>query len=63
MREWKNLVIKIDEEEHRRIKTLAAQQGISIKQLVLDGIEKAVNENLGAEKEGRNEESVGHDKP
>jgi predicted HicB family RNase H-like nuclease len=58
MREWKNLVIKIDEEEHRRIKTLAAQQGISIKQLVLDGIEKAVNENLGAEKEVRNEESV-----
>jgi predicted HicB family RNase H-like nuclease len=58
MREWKNLVIKIDEEEHRRIKTLAAQQGISIKQLVLDGVEKAVNENLGAEKEVRNEESV-----
>jgi predicted HicB family RNase H-like nuclease len=51
MREWKNLVIKIDEEEHRRIKTLAAQQGISIKQLVLDGVEKAVNKNLGAEKE------------
>jgi predicted HicB family RNase H-like nuclease len=57
MREWKNLVIKIDEEEHRRIKTLAAQQGISIKQLVLDGVEKAVNENLGAEKEIRNEET------
>jgi predicted HicB family RNase H-like nuclease len=57
MREWKNLVIKIDEEGHRRIKTLAAQQGISIKQLVLDGVEKAVNENLGAEKEIRNEET------
>jgi predicted HicB family RNase H-like nuclease len=56
MREWKNLVIKIDEEEHRRIKTLAAQQGISIKQLVLDGVEKAVNKNLGAEKEDKNED-------
>jgi predicted HicB family RNase H-like nuclease len=56
MREWKNLVIKIDEEEHRRIKTLAAQQGISIKQLVLDGVEKAVNKNLGAEKEEKNED-------
>ena len=40
MEDWKNLVIKITEEEHRRIKTIAAENGISIKQLVLDGIEE-----------------------
>ena len=40
MQEKKNLTIQIKEEEHRKLKALAANKGLTIKEAVLSALDK-----------------------
>jgi hypothetical protein len=42
----KNILIQVSEEEHRRIKTLAATLGVTIKQLMLETLAETRNLDL-----------------
>ena len=47
----KNLHLKLTEAEHKTIRLMAAEEGISMKEVLLRGLELLKNMNLGAEKE------------
>lgn len=44
MTEYKNIAIKVSPEEHRRIKRLSADTGKSIKDLVMECLERLIQE-------------------
>ena len=44
MAEWKNIAIKVSPEEHRQIKRLSADTGKSIKDLVMECLQRLIRE-------------------
>jgi hypothetical protein len=52
-------MIRIDDEEHKKIKRLAVDRDTTIKQLILDTLDKAFELYSGAGKEDKNDRKSG----